>query len=103
MPLLHTDIDERSMVFAKRISAKIDKDRSLLKMATDNITRWQGDSMYEREWMNLINQSWDVIKFEYLQPTERGKELRQNSPFAGILSEKERMGIIRAFNESRGA
>jgi excisionase family DNA binding protein len=55
------------------------------------------------EWDKLLRGPVDKVLEALTSRTPRARELRQNSPFAGVLSEGERLGVLSAFNASRKA
>jgi excisionase family DNA binding protein len=54
--------------------------------------RWLG------EWERLLAGPLDEVLAALTSPTPRARELRQSSPFAAVLSEAERAGVLDAFN-----
>jgi len=59
--------------------------------------RWLG------EWERLLAGPLEDVLAALTSPTPRARELRQNSPFAAVLTEAERAGVLDAFNRrSRG-
>jgi excisionase family DNA binding protein len=53
--------------------------------------RWLG------EWEKLLGGPVDKILEALTSPSPRGRELRQNSPFAGVLSDHERVAVLESF------
>ncbi len=49
------------------------------------------------EWEQLLNGPIDELLEVITSRSDQGKELRQNSPFAGVLSERERSRILESF------
>ena len=99
----HQEIDERSLVMARAIVAKIDNDptRAGLKRAREVCSRWLNKSPSPKiaEWLEILNRPWEQIREVLLDESEEGKRLRQSDPFCGILTPHERWEIYRAFNE----
>jgi len=98
----HQLIDQRSLELAKAIVQKIDSDpeRKGLRKALSVCIRWYKlhRKACIREWLEILkNREWNEIKEILLDPSEEGKRLRQNSPFCGILTPKERWDIYRRF------
>jgi hypothetical protein len=54
---------------------------------------------YVEEWRSLLDQGTDAVLEALTSPTPEAIELRQNSPFAGVLSEDDRQACLRAFRE----
>lgn len=60
--------------------------------------RGQG-ARWLREWERLLEGPVEEILGVLASPTPRARELRQNSPFAGVLSTSERESVLRSFGE----
>ncbi len=73
-----------------------------LNVARRNLERHRQSKRSERwtgEWEKLLGGPIERILFTLTSPTPLNRELRQNSPFAGLLSETERDQVLRAFRE----
>lgn len=61
--------------------------------------RWrkQGriDERYSDRWEQLLERPLPEIRRALVEETQEADDLRQNSPFAGVLSEPERRRIVR--------
>lgn len=95
----HQDIDRRSLALHRAVAVKIRKNPSLMQIALDNIARWEargpGHSQpYLEEWKRIITKGVDFALRLIVEPSEHATALRQSSPFAGVLTEQERMSII---------
>ena len=79
------------------IAEKIDADRSLLEIPQRNLDRWrelQGEDIPAcAEWRELLKQPWEHIRALIVADTEESTRLRLSTPFAGILSQRERWRI----------
>lgn len=88
---------------ARAIVKKIDEDpeRKGLRKARSVCERWiaKRPSAEITEWQEILTRPWHEIRQILLDESERGKRLRQNSPFCGILSNEERWGIYRNFRD----
>ncbi len=98
----HRLIDERSLAFHSLIAEKLRVAPVLVGHAQENIIRWQRDCSERArptllEWQALLEGPLDDLLSVLTSPDERATRLRQSSPFAGLLSSKERMTIIREF------
>lgn len=99
----HACIDRRSLALAQAIVRKLDAgdvDRGLEKAREVN-RRWRAiaPSALHDEWMVIMQGDWSDIKATLLDETERGCRLRQNNPFCGILTNRERWDIFREFRQ----
>ena len=99
----HQEIDSRSLAMAREIVKRIEADpeRQGLEAARAVCRRWclRRPSPVISEWMEILEKPWVEIRSFLLDEGERGKRLRQSSPFTGILKNKERWRIYREFQE----
>lgn len=94
----HAGIDRRSLEMAQRIVAKIDADpeRRGLSRAREVCRRWVANGNHPaEEWERILERPWSEIRSILLDDSEEGCRLRQNDPFCGILSPRERWDIYR--------
>lgn len=103
----HQEIDRRSLILAKAIVNRIDSDpaRKGLEKARRNCRRWLADRNDRAllEWLGILDKSWAEIRLILLDESEKGKRLRQSTPFCGVLSPQERWDIYRNFNPDETA
>lgn len=52
------------------------------------------------EWERLLDGPIDRVLYVLTSRTPRARELRQNSPFAGVFTQQERLRILDAFNSA---
>ena len=99
----HPHIDRRALAMARLVAEKIDRDPGLLQVAIDNLERWAHMDEHVLppalvEWQELIaRHSWPELRAILIQDTDEGQRLRSSSPFVGIISEEERMAILKAY------
>lgn len=66
--------------------------------ALHQVWRWRDeermDSRYADRWEHLLSRRLPEIRAALVDDSEHGRDLRQNSPFAGKLSEPERRAIL---------
>ncbi len=55
------------------------------------------------EWQRLVDGPLDRLLELYLSRSLRGRELRQNAPFAGLLSDRERQRVLASWRTSGAA
>jgi hypothetical protein len=86
---------------ARAVVAHIEADprRAGLDRARTTCRRWLDRGITAAaEWTRLLDaKPWEEIRTLLLDPSEAGRARRQNSPFCGILSPKERWAIYREF------
>jgi excisionase family DNA binding protein len=73
--------------------------RNLTKLQRTH-TRGQG-ARWLAEWEHIVNGPIEGVLDALTSTSPRARELRQNSPFAGLLSEDERAQVLDAFRASR--
>jgi hypothetical protein len=98
----HRLLEARSLAMHAVIARKIEHDPSLLAIAHRNIERWRvrwkdTRPAWLKEWQEALKQPWQHIAALITEPSEHGARARQSSPFAGILTNKERWRIYEAF------
>ena len=79
---------------------------AVISKAHDNLNRWTGmhrpDGMtarYLEQWKQVLNTGLDAIIDVVVSPAQEARELRQNSPFAGVLPDETRRQVLRTFND----
>ncbi len=92
----HEFHDRVSLELAKRIAAGLPEHPEWLDVARDNLDRWarlNSDApallRCYAEWRELLRKPVEKIRAVLTAETDEGQRLRQNSPFAGILSPSE--------------
>ena len=97
----HPHIDARSLAMAKIIVERIDADPTLIEVAhqdLENEERRRGRlSRARREWKALLTRPWAEVREILLEESDEGQRLRSSKPFAGIVTEDERLELIRRF------
>jgi excisionase family DNA binding protein len=75
---------------------------AVIGKARENIARWlpqqRPDGMsasYLREWENILDSGLDRILDALSATDEKSYELRENSPFAGVLSQERRAKVLK--------
>lgn len=75
-------------------------------IAYDNIERWKeihrSNGMtvrYLDEWVKVLDKGFTAVSRVVLGVHEHSCDLRQNSPFAGILSDEQRLNVLKEFKE----
>jgi hypothetical protein len=79
------------------VAKKLHADPTLLAKARANVRRWQrsngGPSAALVEWEQIRRGHADQVAAFLVERSERATRLRQSSPFAGILTDDERLAI----------
>jgi hypothetical protein len=84
------------------IANKLGTEPRLVEVARKNLRRWwtaagERRPHWMKEWDEILRQPCSDIQAILADPSERGAALRQSSPFAGVLSARERRRIYEAF------
>jgi hypothetical protein len=101
MPTGHARVEARSIALHKAIAAKLREHPELLAIAHDNLARWMADrgrsQPYFEEWKRILALPPEEMPALIVEDSERMTNLRQCTPFAGVLSPRERWDIYDAF------
>lgn len=76
------------------VKARVNLGRLRSRHTRGQAVRWLG------EWQRLLDGPVDLIVVALESRSELSRELRQNSPFAGVLTPQERRDALAAFYES---
>lgn len=106
----HELTDEISLELGRRTAARLRQQPDLLQLAHDNLARWSRQNAdapallrcYE-EWRGLLNHPLEEICAVLTSESEASQRLRQNSPFAGILSSREVWELKQSFRHATTA
>jgi hypothetical protein len=97
----HARVDARSIELHSAIAEKLRADPALLEIAHANLARWiaQGgrSQPYWTRWQELLALPLEVLLNLIVDDSETMKALRQCTPFAGILTPRERWQIYDSF------
>ena len=92
----HSGIDKVSLALARHVVERLRVQPELLEVARANLSRWKqrnADSpsllRCYAEWEAILTRPLEEICALLVAETEEGQRLRQNSPFAGVLSPTE--------------
>jgi excisionase family DNA binding protein len=71
----------------------------VIRHARQNLLHAQvkGAAKWNAEWQRLLDGPIEQILAALTSPSLRSRELRQNSPFAGVLSEERRREVLESF------
>jgi len=97
-PESHNTSERRGLALYEVIAERLDE--GMVEEARERVDRLQADGhlhpRYAERWRGLLSRSISEIAAAITADTEGGRDLRQNSPFAGVLNEQERRQIIEA-------
>ena len=100
--LKHRIIEVRSLAMHCLAAQKIMRDPALLDRVRCTLGAWRASYGKDApraldEWAAILRRSWPEIAAFITDPGERATRLRQSTPFAGMLSVRERERIYAAF------
>lgn len=94
----------RSLWLNRAVAAHLARDPdAVLAQARSNLERFErihahsGVTHWLRRWRELLNAGPEAVMETLTATTEEASELRQNSPFPGVLSQSERDEILTSF------
>jgi hypothetical protein len=100
-PWSHPWHDQLGLLYHRAIAGKIRAHPDLRSVAAENIVRWTARNDYPasvlralQHWRGLLTSApLEELLAALTDPSERGHQMRQNTPFAGILTAEERRRI----------
>ena len=99
----HTLAEERSLELHGLVAARLREDPLLLEAARERVRGWLRDhsvtARWAEEWLEVLDRPLDEVVAVITDPGERARQLRQTSPFAGVLDPKTRWETWRAVGE----
>ncbi len=100
----HREAELRSLAYHRVVARRLD--RRIVETARDRLQRWREegriDPRYAREWEQILSESPARIARLIAEDSQGMRDLRQSSPFAGVLSEPERRALYEALDEVLG-
>lgn len=99
----------RSLWLAYAVAGRIVADpTNATRLARHNLERMQLSSRGQTrrwldEWDRILAGPIDELLAALVSPSPKGRELRQNNPFAGLLSEHEREAVLAAWRHNSAA
>ena len=106
----HELIDEISLELGRCTAARLRQQPELLRVAHENLARWtrlNGNApallCCYAEWREILNHPLEEICRLLSSESEEARRLRQNSPFAGVLSAREVWELKQRFRHATTA
>ena len=100
---LHQLAEERSLAYHALIAGRLEENPELLEAARRRVAGWVEASAphphYTHDWSAILASPPAVIRERLLDPSEKGRELRQVTPFAGLIDPRERWRLWREVRE----
>jgi chorismate mutase len=92
----HRTAERRSLAYHATVADRLDE--AMVEEARDRVERLAADGHlhphYAAPWRSLLAQPIAEIAAAIVADDQVGRDLRQNTPFAGVLNEQERRRII---------
>jgi hypothetical protein len=93
----HDRARARSLAYHRALATQLRKE--MVDEARHVLSRWRQDRRidprYADRWESLLDRPLPELRQALVDESQDGDDLRQNSPFAGLLSEPERLRIVR--------
>ena len=106
----HELTDEISLAIGRHVAARLGRQPELLQVARENLDRWARrnadvSSLLRcyAEWRDVLERLLEEICRLLNSDSEEARRLRQNSPFAGVLSPREVWELKRRFRHETAA
>ena len=92
-------LDARTLAMHELMVRKLREEPALFACLQDNLTRWRttaapGQRPYLDAWQALVDQGPEACFQVALEASEHGQAMRQCSPFAGVLTNRERWDFL---------
>ena len=104
----HEIIDERALEMDRVIARELRADPAKLDLVVAWIQRFLDDPDYSennkdclREWLDLIREGLPRVLKALADFSEEGRRMRQNSPFAVLMPQEERLRILDKYEARR--
>jgi len=96
---------ERSLSLHREVAARIEADPSLVNRALERVRGWMADGtvspFYARAWIGILERPASEVATFLVEDSERAHDLRQVSPFAGVLEPRTRWKILKSVRKTR--
>ncbi len=97
-PRTHRQAELQSLAYHRLVASRLTP--ALVAEARQTVDRWEDaetiDPYWAMEWKRLLDRPLSQIRRTLGSDSVRARELRQSSPFAGVLNEQERRRILEA-------
>jgi len=105
--MTHSEIDQASLAMGRLVAERLRQRPELLDVARENLSRWSRRNASSgsllrcyAEWQDILSRPLEEICSLLCAETDNAQRLRQNSPFAGVLSPAEVWEIKRRFHHA---
>jgi hypothetical protein len=96
----HALAEERSLQLHRVVAERLRGDPRLLDRARKRVRGWLRDGPVGREWaeawLEILERPLDDITALLIDTGQRARDLRQSSPFAGVIDPRTRWTLLRS-------
>ena len=103
----HRETDQVSLELARRVAERLRRQPALVEFARANLARWSQQNASApsllrcyAEWQQILSRPVDEICDLLCSESENAQRLRQNSPFAGVLTAAEVWAVKSRFRHA---
>jgi len=93
----HATAERRSLAYHRAVAQRLDED--MRAQARERVERWAAEGLlaepYAQRWRRLLDLPLDDLARAITADDEATRDLRQTTPFPGVLSNGERWAIVR--------
>jgi hypothetical protein len=96
----HRAAERRGLALHAVVAARLSRDVVRRAQRTLRALERDGgiDPVYAEQWKALLSSPLPRIRRVLMQDTQEARDLRQNTPFAGALSDRDRREVLRLVN-----
>jgi hypothetical protein len=102
----HAIAEETSLVLHAAVAERLRADPSLVERARLRVEGWLRDGsvagVYAKAWREILARPVDEVARFLEDPGDRARQLRQSSPFAGVLDPRTRWAVWRRARRGTG-
>jgi hypothetical protein len=102
----HAVAEDVSLELHRAVAKKLIEQPALLERARERVAGWLRDGSvarpYAEGWQAVLDRPFDDVVRFLGDPSERARQLRQTSPFAGVLAPRTRWSIWRRARQTPG-
>jgi hypothetical protein len=104
---LHARAEERSLELHRLVAARLRSEPHLLEAVRARVAGWLRDGTvsgrWAEAWRDLLARPSHELEAALTEDSQQARDLRQSSPFAGVLSPRERWDALRRLRRSAEA
>lgn len=99
----HRRNEARSLALHREVARRIRAQPELLEPVRTRVDGWLREGTvarpYAEAWWEILSRELGELLDAIVDPSERGRDLRQCTPFAGVLDPRTRWRILREVSE----